>query len=126
MNNELTHSERLDLFDTLVDVVEDWLEKKGIVIDNPEKKQDASVANIYGDDYASLTRDFEETLIDYDLIPKEKQKYNVAIYVMIEKMVQVEAVDEDDARDIGVSKVRRMFNSESDVTDIHAGKVRKE
>lgn len=122
MNNELTHSERVVLFNSLTAVVAGWLGEKGINIYNPEKKQVVICEN----DLMALLRDFEETLIDYGLIPKEKQKYNVAVHVSIDKIVQVEAVDEDNARDIGESQVRQMLNNVSDVTDIHAWNVQKE
>ncbi len=122
MNNELTHSERIALFNSLAAVVVGWLSEKGINIYNPEKKQ----VVICKDDLKALLRDFENTLIDYCLISKEKKKYNVAVHVSIDKIVQVEAVDEDNARDIGESNVRQMLNNVSDVTDIHAWNVQRE
>ena len=68
----MTHSDRLELLGTLVDIVEDWLDSKGIIVENPDKLQDEMAANIYGEDYFTLESGFEETLINYGLLEPEK------------------------------------------------------
>lgn len=53
--------------DTIIDVIEDFLDRKGIVIPNPERdeaaKEDDSAANIYGDDYDDLQAELESPLV---------------------------------------------------------------
>ena len=45
----------------MVDIVEDFLEEKGVIIDNPEKKDepDEATAIIYGSDYDNLAEQFK-------------------------------------------------------------------
>ena len=78
----MDHSERMNLFGTMVDIVEDWLESKGITIaDIPCEDRDQAIedgeapedcAIIYGEDYDHLTGEFEELLIAYGLLEKEE------------------------------------------------------
>ena len=64
------HPDRTDLIGSLIDMVEDWLEKKTIVIFNPEKDKDFNAANIYGSDYDALASAFESTLVNYGILEK--------------------------------------------------------
>lgn len=78
----MDHSERMELFGTMVDIVEDWLESKGITQDDiPCEDRDKAIADgeapedcaiIYGEDYDYLTGEFEELLINCGLIEKEE------------------------------------------------------
>lgn len=72
----MTNSERMELLGMLVDVVEDWLEEKGVVIDNDEKDDDHEAANIYGKDYDILTSGFGEILTIWKLIPSEMECFD--------------------------------------------------
>lgn len=79
----MDHSERMEFFGTMVDIVEDWLESKGITADDiPCEDRDQAIADgeapedcaiIYGEDYDHLTGEFEELLIAYGLIEKEER-----------------------------------------------------
>lgn len=64
--NHLTQADRCELFGQLIDVVEDWLEEKGItpeMIPNDEREEgDDSAAIIYGADYDDLADRFSNVL----------------------------------------------------------------
>ena len=71
INNDMSQADRSELFGQLIDVVEDWLESKGITpadIPNPERPSDDDCAAIiYGDDYDVLANWFSVVLgIDRD------------------------------------------------------------
>ena len=78
----MDHSERMEFLGTMVDIVEDWLESKGITADDIHcEDRDQAIANgeapedcaiIYGEDYDHLTGEFEELCIAYGLIEKEE------------------------------------------------------
>lgn len=62
----------------IIEHFEDFLDAKGIELDNPEKQEaindgeDAkSLANIYGTDYGWLQSELEESLKFWELIPKD-------------------------------------------------------
>lgn len=81
MDGAERHSERLELLGSLADIVEDWLESKGITPSDIhcDDKDEAikhgedpeGLAMIYGEDYSKLTGQFEEALINYGLIEEE-------------------------------------------------------
>lgn len=62
----LTQADRCELFGQLIDVVEDWLEEKGItpeMIPNDEREEgDETAAIIYGADYDDLADRFSTVL----------------------------------------------------------------
>ena len=71
IDNNMSQADRCELFGELIDVVEDWLESKGITpadIPNPERPlDDDSAAIIYGEDYDTLADEFSAVLgIDRD------------------------------------------------------------
>ena len=57
--NEFTHD--------IIDLFEDFLESKGIVIENEEKLEDDCASNIYGTDYGYLQSGIEEILTWYGI-----------------------------------------------------------
>ena len=60
----LSNSERLETLGCIIELFEDFLDEKGIVIPNDEKDQDPdSASNIYGTDYGNLSDDLEHLLI---------------------------------------------------------------
>lgn len=71
LDKQPKHDERLELLGALVDIVEDWLDEKGITVHNEEKEQDEMAANINGSDYDYLSANFEELLIKCGLLDKE-------------------------------------------------------
>lgn len=63
----------------IIEIFEDFLERKQIVIANDEKddaitdgEDPACIGNIYGTDYGELQSDIEETLLRWRLIKEEK------------------------------------------------------
>lgn len=74
-NNNMTQSERCELFGVLIDTVEDWLEMKGITTENipNDEREDEESAIIYGSDYDYLADRFSEILgIDRDVSEESK------------------------------------------------------
>ena len=60
----MTNSERLESLACIIELFEDFLDKKGIVIPNDEKDQEPeSASNIYGTDYGNLEGQLEHLLI---------------------------------------------------------------
>lgn len=69
----LTHEERLELFCTIIEAFEDFLEYRKIDIPNEEKEQSPETASlIYGSDYMELESEIENILIKYGLLKKEE------------------------------------------------------
>lgn len=61
ISEEMSQSERMELWGGLIDVVEDWLEEKGITandIPNEEREDTKDAAIIYGSDYDYLANQF--------------------------------------------------------------------
>lgn len=61
INEDMSQSERMELWGCLIDVVEDWLEEKGITVDNipnEERENTEDAAIIFGDDYDYLADRF--------------------------------------------------------------------
>lgn len=61
INEYMPQSERMELWGRLIDVVEDWLEEKGITaedIPNEEREDNENAAIIYGSDYDYLADRF--------------------------------------------------------------------
>jgi hypothetical protein len=52
----------------IIELFEDFLEEKGIVIENDEKLEDEDASNIYGTDYGYLQSGIEEILAWYEII----------------------------------------------------------
>lgn len=79
IDKNMTQADRSELFGHLIDVVEDWLEKKGITpqdIPNDEREGD-NAAIIYGSDYDALADAFAQVLdIErYVSVEKSSAKY---------------------------------------------------
>ena len=63
-----------ELIGQIIDLFEDFLDEKGIVIENPERDEEEDTemaANIYGTDYGDLADGIEEILTNWELIEKE-------------------------------------------------------
>ena len=67
------HSERLTNLSLIIELFEDFLDEKGIVIPNDEKDQDPDASNIYGTDYGNLECRLEDLLIRLGMMEKEEQ-----------------------------------------------------
>lgn len=62
---------RLDILVDIIEAFEDFLDDKGIVIDNPEKEEDEFASNIYGTDFGNLSDRIETILTGYGLMKGE-------------------------------------------------------
>ena len=71
---KITNEDMPELVGQLIDIFEDFLEEKGISIENPEKQEAIadgedpdSICILYGTDYGELQSQIEETLINWNL-----------------------------------------------------------
>ncbi|WP_290233562.1 hypothetical protein [Bacteroides acidifaciens] len=75
ISENMTQSERMELWGCLIDVVEDWLGEKGITADNipnDDRKDVEDAAIIFGDDYDYLADRFAEVIgISRDCVEEE-------------------------------------------------------
>ena len=56
----------------IIDIFEDFLDDRGVALDNPERNEDPNVApgntaNLHGPDYGELQDAIEETLVNWGL-----------------------------------------------------------
>lgn len=59
----------------IIDTFEDFLEKRGIDIPNPDKEQSGDgAAIIYGMDYGELQSDLEEIMLNWKVFQKQKRR----------------------------------------------------
>lgn len=66
----LENSEKLELLCGIIETFENFLDDRGIVIENDEKEEDPeSASNIYGTDYGDLESEIESVLQKYGLLP---------------------------------------------------------
>lgn len=72
MNEDMSQSDRMELWGSLIDVVEDWLSEKGITADdipNDEREDTEDAAIIFGNDYDYLANQFSKVIgISRDII----------------------------------------------------------
>lgn len=66
-----------ELIGQFIDLFEDFLDEKGIVIPNEERDEDEELdvensANIYGSDYDTLSDGIEEILTRWEIIEERK------------------------------------------------------
>ena len=67
-----THDDRMEFLGQMIDIVEDFLDDKGVEIENPDRdEEDDNAAIIYGTDYDTLSSGFEGKLIDWGFLKKE-------------------------------------------------------
>lgn len=63
------NSELLEFCCGIIEIFEEFLDERGIVIENDEKEQDPDGAcNIYGTDYGELEKSIEEFLYHYGMV----------------------------------------------------------
>lgn len=67
----ISNNERLEFIGQMIDIFEDFLEEKGINIDNPEREDSENPAIIYGTDYDSLSERLETMLTAWGILEKE-------------------------------------------------------
>lgn len=67
----MTNSDKLEFLGQIIDIFEDFLDEKGVKIDNPDRDRDAigdaacSDTNIYGCDYGYLSDRIESTMTNW-------------------------------------------------------------
>ena len=58
----------------IIDIFEDFLDRKGIIIENDEKDdpslEEGSAANIYGTDYGDLQTDLEDMMVNWNVMKR--------------------------------------------------------
>ena len=65
------HERNMGVICQFIEVFEDFLDEKGIVIPNDEKDEDPDASNIYGTDYGNLSDSIEELLRTYNVLEEE-------------------------------------------------------
>lgn len=65
-------SERLTTLSLIIEVFEDFLDRRGISVPNDEKEQDPDASTIYGTDYGELESNLEDLLIRLGYMKEEK------------------------------------------------------
>lgn len=62
-------NEKAEFFGQIIDVFEDFLEERNIVLPNKEREEDPdSAAIIYGTDYGQLQSELEALMVAWDLV----------------------------------------------------------
>lgn len=73
-----------ELIGNIIDIFEDFLDDKGIIIPNPERDEDPeldaeSSANIYGEDYDSLSTSLENLLRSWNITEPSEPVSNLEV-----------------------------------------------
>ena len=58
----------------IIDIFEDFLEERGVVLQNQERDEDEYTAIIYGSDYGQLQDMINDALKNWDLVTPEDNK----------------------------------------------------
>lgn len=67
----ISNEDTSEFLGRIIDIFEDFLEEKGIDIDNPEKEEDDEVAIIYGSDYGILQDQLKNLMKAWRIISDE-------------------------------------------------------
>lgn len=67
--NRITMNDLPEFIGQIIDIFEDFLDEKGIRIDNPEREGEDTeeAANIYGSDYGALEDEIKELLVNWEI-----------------------------------------------------------
>ena len=68
----IPHEERLEILNAFIEIFEDFLDERGIVIPNEEKENDPDACNIYGSDYGEMEAKVEKLLINLGYMKEEE------------------------------------------------------
>lgn len=60
--------EKAEFLGQIIDIFEDFLEERGVMLDNPEGEEDDDAAIIYGTDYGELQSQLEELMVNWRLM----------------------------------------------------------
>ena len=73
MANSIPETKKADFIGQLIDIFEDFLDEKGISIENEERDEDDdSAAIIFGSDYDALAEQLTETMTRWGVLKKEE------------------------------------------------------
>lgn len=120
-------NEKIEFLGQLIDVFEDFLDEKGIMIPNPEKNEDPdNPANLYGTDYENIQSALEETLVNWGIlesdVPEAEYLFKVSLNgVPCEGTLAVKAADEDTAYQIAQDMVSDRLGTAFPELDIEYG-----
>lgn len=64
---KISPADQSEFIGQVIEIFEDFLEEKGISLENDEKAEDPYAAIIYGSDYGSLQSKLESLLINWQL-----------------------------------------------------------
>lgn len=73
----MTNSDKLEFIGQIIDIFEDFLDEKGVKIDNSDRDRDSVVdsscgnVNIYGCDYGDLSDRIESTMTNWGFFKEE-------------------------------------------------------
>ncbi|MBQ7416583.1 MAG: hypothetical protein IJV18_00585 [Acidaminococcaceae bacterium] len=72
MEKKISLNDLPEFIGQIIDIFEDFLDEKGIVIENPERDEDPNIdpeesANIYGSDYGALEDEIKELLVNWKI-----------------------------------------------------------
>lgn len=68
MDIHINEYDMCEFIGQIIDIFEDFLDERGIVLDNPDRDADnknGDCSNIYGMDYGDLQQSIEQTLINW-------------------------------------------------------------
>lgn len=74
----MTNSDKIEFIGQIIDIFEDFLDEKGVKIDNPDRDRDAvgdascGDVNIYGCDYGYLSDCIASTMTNWGFFKKEE------------------------------------------------------
>lgn len=60
--------EKAEFLGQIIDIFEDFLEERGVMLDNPEREEDDDAAIIYGTDYGELQSQLEDLMVGWRLM----------------------------------------------------------
>lgn len=60
--------EKAEFLGQIIDIFEDFLEERGVTLDNPEREEDDDAAVIYGTDYGELQSQLEDLMVGWRLM----------------------------------------------------------
>lgn len=66
-NIPVSANDKAEFIGQIIDIFEDFLDEKKVILDNDEKEEDEDAANIYGTDYGYLQQQLEELLRNWNL-----------------------------------------------------------
>lgn len=76
--SDLNDNSKAEFVGQIIDIFEDFLDEKGIILDNPERDEDEDLdpeeaANIFGSDYGIIQTRLEDMLDNWNTVNKERQ-----------------------------------------------------